>query len=101
MMSDFLCSKGHRLGQIRANGDGAPQLMLYRHAIDMTATEPAEVDVIGPLQGRMAVQCDVAGCDCVRLWDASVAAVADLFMRFSDEQVLDFSRRVLETRRAE
>ena len=43
--------KNHRhvLGMIRYNGDGIPQLALYRHAIDENAEHLEDVDVIGVL----------------------------------------------------
>ena len=76
-LKQWHCKNDHALGMIRLNGDGLPQLVLYRHAVDLNAEQPAEVDlVIGPLVGRMPVRCDI--CDDVRVWDVSVQAVADL-----------------------
>jgi hypothetical protein len=92
----WTCRAGHVLGIIRWNGDGMPQLMLYRHAVDQIAERPAEVDVIGPLEGRMPVQCDVDGCGDVQVWNVSVATLVGLFERLDDGQVLEFSQRILE-----
>ena len=46
-LKQWQCSKGHALGVIRMNGNGIPQLMLYRHAVDLSAEQPAQVDVGG------------------------------------------------------
>jgi len=80
------CRKGHALGMIRLNGNQTPQLMLYRHAVDLTAEKPAEVDLmIGPLVGRMPVRCDI--CDDVSVWDVSVDALAELIQGLRREQL--------------
>ena len=78
MEKAFNCKHGHTLGRIRWNGDGVPQLMVYRHAVSMEAERPAEVDVMGPLVGEMPVQCDL--CGDVRVWAASSLAVAELVL---------------------
>jgi len=70
------CGNGHILGMIQWNGRMVPQLVLYRQAVDHGADVPEEVDVLGPLMGRMPVRCDV--CDDVRLWDISEAALVAL-----------------------
>jgi hypothetical protein len=57
------CKNDHVLGVISWNGSGIPQLMLYRHAVDLSAERPAPVDVIGPVQGRM--RCGWLQCCCV------------------------------------
>lgn len=90
----WLCKNGHVLGMIQWNGDGTPQLALYRHAVDLVVDDPAEVDVLGPVVGRIPVRCDQ--CDSVQLWDISVEALVDLFEGLDDRQVLDFSKRLLE-----
>ena len=66
------------LGLISWNRNGIPQLMLYRHALDMQAEHPEEVDVIGSLQGRMPVRCDVPGCAAVQLWEVSEQVLVEL-----------------------
>ena len=76
------CGNGHILGMIQWNGKMVPQLVLYRQAVDHGADVPEEVDVLGPLMGRMPVRCDV--CDDVRLWDISVTALLAL-ANFLDE----------------
>ena len=61
------CANEHVLGVISYNGSGKPLLELYRHAVDLKADEPAEVDVIGVLSGGMRnIRCDV--CWDVRVW---------------------------------
>jgi hypothetical protein len=84
-LKQWHCKNNHALGMIRLNGDGSPQLMLYRHAVDLEAEKPAEVDLmIGPLVGRMPVRCDI--CDDVKIWDISVQAMADLIERLPQRQ---------------
>lgn len=94
----FLCKNKHKLGLIRISGDGIPQLMVYRSAVDLNAEKPAEIDVMGPLQGLMYVQCDI--CGDVRLWDASASSVAGLFLRMKDAQVIDFMQIILNHEKA-
>lgn len=84
-LKQWHCKNNHALGMIRLNGDGSPQLVLYRHAVDLAAEKPAEVDLmIGPLVGRMPVRCDI--CDDVRVWDVSVGAIADLIQGMNPKQ---------------
>jgi len=91
-MKPFLCKdKKHRLGMICWDGDGIPQLMLYRHAVDLDAEHPAEVDVIGPLEGRMPVRCDL--CDEVKLWDVSVQVLLAMVERLDHKRIEDFKER--------
>lgn len=55
---------GAHLGMIRYNGAKFPLLELYRHAVDMKAEMPAEVDVIAPVfirKGNLPVRCDTCG----------------------------------------
>jgi len=81
-LKQWYCKNKHALGMIRLNGGGSPQLMLYRHAVDLSAEQPAEVDLmIGPLVGRMPVRCDL--CDDVRVWDVSVDALVELIQGLS------------------
>jgi len=85
-LKQWHCKNKHALGMIRLNGDGSPQLMLYRHAVDLTAEQPAEVDLmIGPLLGRMPVRCDI--CDDVRVWDVSVDALIELIQGLPQSKV--------------
>ena len=92
-MKAFLCrDKKHRLGMIGWNGDGIPQLMLYRHAVNLDAEHPAEVDVIGPLEGRMPVRCDL--CDEVKLWDVSVEVLLAMIGRLDDKRFEQFIERL-------
>jgi len=91
-MKPFLCrDKKHRLGTISWNGDGIPQLMLYRHAVNLDADHPAEVDVIGPLEGRMPVRCDL--CDEVILWDVSVQVLLAMVERLDHKRIEEFKER--------
>jgi hypothetical protein len=74
-LKPWRCKNNHVLGIIQINGNEITRLMLYRHAVDDKAEQPAEVDLlIGPLVGSMPVRCDI--CDDVRLWDVSVETIA-------------------------
>src|SRR5215211_6645440 len=96
-LKQWQCKNRHALGMIRLNGDGNAQLMLYRHAVDMTAEQPAEVDLmIGPLVGRMPVRCDL--CDDVRVWDVTVDALAELIRGLRREQLEQLQVRLIKGR---
>lgn len=80
----WMCpSKAHVLGLVKRNGRGIQQLLLYRNAVDLCAETPADVDVIGALNGEMIdVVCSV--CGRTRTWvpgqdalDRLVEAVID------------------------
>lgn len=61
------CGNGHVLGQVRRNGAGIRQLLLYREAVDYEAFESAEVDVMAVVEGYVTeVTCSV--CGSVRTW---------------------------------
>jgi hypothetical protein len=84
-LKQWHCKNNHALGMIRLNGNRTPELMLYRHAVDLNAEQPAEVDLmIGPLVGRIPVRCDI--CDEVSLWDVSVDALAELIKGLRQER---------------
>ena len=94
-LKQWQCSKGHALGVIRMNGNGIPQLMLYRHAVDLSAEQPAQVDVmIGPLMGQMPVQCDI--CGDVQLWSVSVDALAGLIFSLTRDQKAQLQARLMK-----
>ena len=96
-LKQWHCKHNHALGMIRLNGDGIPQLVLYRHAVDLSAEQPAEVDLmIGPLVGRMPVRCDI--CDDVRVWDVSVNAMAELIDGLSEKQLEQLQKRLEKKR---
>lgn len=76
-------AKGHVLGVIenvlvRVHVDGvrvryhSPRLILFREAIDNQAEAPAEIDVIGTVEGRtlfsLVWKCSVVGCGCRKEW---------------------------------
>lgn len=94
-LKQWKCRQGHALGMIRMNGNGIPQLMLYRHAVDMSAEQPAQVDVmIGALVGQMPVQCDI--CGEVQLWSASVDALAELIKGLREPQLVQLRDRLVK-----
>jgi hypothetical protein len=94
-VKQWQCKNKHALGMIRLNGDRTPQLMLYRHAVDLSADQPAEVDLmIGPLVGRIPVRCDL--CDDVQVWDVSVDALAELIRGLRHEQLEQLRGRLVK-----
>ncbi len=94
-LKQWRCKNDHALGMIRLNGNGIPQLMLYRHAVDMSAEQPAQVDVmIGALVGQMPVRCDI--CGEVQLWAASVDALAELIRGLKQPQLEQLQARLLK-----
>jgi hypothetical protein len=81
------------LGMIRwSNGGNVPQLMLLRHSVDMNQERPAEVDLIGPLMGKMNIRCEC--CDHVSRWDVSVDALALLIENLRIEQLEQLQTRL-------
>lgn len=92
-LKQWQCGCGVTLGYMRKNGDGLTQLMLLRQPLDMTAERPAEVDLLGPVTGRVAVKCS---CGKQKLWAASVDAMLELFEGLNDKQAFDFWVRLLE-----
>ena len=56
------------LGQVKRNGNGIRQLLLYRRAVDLSAERPAEEDIIGYGEGTMMdIKCEL--CGTVRTWE--------------------------------
>ena len=90
----WCCKNGHILGFIRWNGQGVPQLMVLREALDMAAEKPDEVDLLGPLDGRMPIRCSI--CDDVQVWEISVVSLVALFMQLDDKTVFEFSQMLLK-----
>ncbi len=90
----WLCENGHVLGFIHWNGNDVPQLMLLRHAVDLSTDDPAQVDLmVGPLVGKMPVQCDI--CEDVKPWDITVDAMVELILSLSDEEMMRLQERVM------
>jgi hypothetical protein len=72
------CKNHHVLGQVRRNGSGIRQLLLYREAIDVTVGgEMAEVQVMAVVEGLVLdVSCSICGCP--RTWTPGEEALARL-----------------------
>lgn len=69
--------KNHILGQVRRNGKGIRQLMLYRLAVDLGAEQPEEVDVMAIVEGYVTdVKCSI--CGFTRTWMPGQEALARL-----------------------
>ena len=105
-MKQWRCNGGHVLGVIsinRVNGFQTPKLMLYRNAVDLSAEQPKQVDVIGPVWGRITIRCDVENCDSVTTWKPNEEVMKQLLLDLSDsefQEVLDKVHRVRETEHA-
>lgn len=85
-LKEWRCKNGHILGQVKRNGRGIRQLLLYRHAVNLEADQPEEVDVIGYLEGTMMnIQCDVAGCGEVRTWEIGKDAIERVIRSYAAE----------------
>lgn len=93
-LTPWKCKNDHILGFVRRNSDGLPQLMVLRETLDMEAEHPNEVDLLGPLDGRMPIRCRI--CDDVRVWSISVESLVALFMALDTRTVFEFSKRLLE-----
>lgn len=66
-MKEWKCKQGHVMGQVRRNGSGVRQLLLYREAVDKDAQDILSPDVMAIVEGYAAeVTCSV--CGCVRTW---------------------------------
>lgn len=93
-VKQWRCKNGHILGFIEWNGDGLPHLLVLREALDMEASDPHQVDAMGPLNGRMPIPCSI--CGDVKVWEVSAQTLVMLFRRLSTEQTFEFSRLLLE-----
>lgn len=75
----------HILGQMRKflmpSGRTVTVLEVYRHAVDLDADHPCEVDVLGPLFGEMPIRCDVEGCNYVGRWEAHNGMLREFAVR--------------------
>jgi hypothetical protein len=70
----WMCGRGHVLGLVVRNGRGVEQLLLYRHAVDMSEDAPEQVDVIATVEGLVLdVRCDA--CGRIRTWTPGVEAM--------------------------
>ncbi len=81
------CRRGHTLGMIRWNGNGIPQLELYRHAADVNAEQLEAVDGFGVLEGRLPVRCDADGCGDVQVWEISAEVLSSMLVRLNGKKL--------------
>ena len=99
-MKQWRCKNNHILGFIRWNGNGLPQLMVLREALDMELENPHDVDSLGPLDGRMPIRCSI--CDDVQVWQINHLSMASLFVQLDTDEALKFSQVLLDmSRKAE
>jgi len=82
----------HVLGMIRYNGEGIPQLALYRHAIDENAEHLEDVDVIGVLEGRMPIICGV--CGEIFVWEISEQVLESMLARMNGQKLMGVIMRM-------
>ena len=93
-MKQWYCKNNHILGFVSWNGAGLPQLRVLRKALDMQADHPDEVDLLGPLVGRMPIRCSI--CDDVKLWALNVESLVALLMQADDRTIIEVSKKVSE-----
>jgi hypothetical protein len=94
LTKSWKCGNGHQLGQVvrvEVNNNGrkhyVTRLNLYRHAIDMQAETPEEVDVIAVLEGTtLNVRCDVPGCGASRAWFIGQEAMEHLVGKMRERE---------------
>jgi len=60
----------------------------------MQADHPDEVDLLGPLDGRMPIRCSI--CDDVQVWVISVESLVALLMQADDKTIFEVSRKLAE-----
>lgn len=65
-VSILRCPNGHGLGIIKRNQAGRAYLMLYRHAVDLMATNPEQVDVLALVSWATDIRCDL--CEATKVW---------------------------------
>jgi hypothetical protein len=85
------CSHGHGLGIIQKNGQKVSQLLLYRHAIDLSVDDPESVDVMAIVESAIDIRCDLCG-DC-RTWAPNQAAFERLMERHKKDLSLSREER--------
>lgn len=94
VVKQWRCKNGHSLGLVVQNGADVPQLLVYRHAVDVKADTPAAVDVmLGPVTGSMQVRCDI--CDDLKPWVVSVPALLYLVENMPSELLFKFWEKLL------
>lgn len=72
------------LGHVMRNGRGIRQLLLYRHAVDLGAEDPTEVDVMAYLEGTVQdVRCDI--CGATRKWTMGIEEVEKVMQKYLAE----------------
>ena len=86
-LKPWKCENQHTLGQVRRNGSGVRQLILYREAVDPEAEHPEDVDVIAIVEGHvMDVRCSI--CGSTRTWVPGQEALARLLEQMSRRRSL-------------
>lgn len=79
-LKPWRCKNQHVLGQVKRNGSGVRQLLLYRNAVDLNDDAPQEVEVMAVVEGLVLdVSCSICGCP--RTWVPGEEALARLLER--------------------
>lgn len=94
----LLCKEGHRVGEIRWNGDDVPQIMVYRAAV-LPGVDVADDAMLGPFLGQARLQCDI--CGEVRVWGVSIPVAIYLIEAMPAEMVFDFWQELLKRAKVE
>lgn len=93
-MKQWKCRNNHILGFISWDENDLPQLRVLRKSLDMNAEQPSQVDLLGPLDGRMPIRCSI--CDDVQVWSITVDSLVSLFMALDTKTVFEFSQKLVE-----
>ena len=96
-MKHWLCGNGHIMGVIERVQTGVrmadestlryftKRLLIFRVAVDLNAEVPAEIEVVGALDGRMLSmvwKCSIPGCGCMKEWHPDEDALDWLKQRY-------------------
>lgn len=79
-LKTWKCKSGHALGVVSRSNEGT-RLMLYRHAVDEWASDPAQVDVVAIIESAIDIRCDI--CGCLRTWAPSQEAFDRLMRHYT------------------
>lgn len=79
------CQNGHIQGQMQRrdlpSGRHVLVLEVYRHAVDLQAEAPCDVDVAGEVMGEYLGRCDVPGCGATQVWDPGGTVLREFMAR--------------------
>jgi hypothetical protein len=77
----WLCEKGHLLGHVEWDGQGA-KLLFYREALNPHDPKHGQKpEVQGIARGLVMIRCSIPGCGCEREWHADEESLKRFFDR--------------------